>query len=85
MQGEGQSKRRPEAEGELVAVAVRCGEPVTRKTSQAEGAQQCGGCRMLGMTHEVTAPTGLPKVMESAVVQRERPKELDRSIHLWRL
>jgi hypothetical protein len=30
---------------------------------------------MLGKTHRVTAPTGLPKVMESAVVHGRNPQE----------
>lgn len=29
----------------------------------------CLWCRMLGKAHEVPAPTGLPRVMESAVVE----------------
>ncbi len=35
------------------------------------------GCRMLGKTQRVTAPTGLPKAMESAVAQRGRTEQLD--------
>ena len=37
-------------------------------------------CHMLGKTHEVTAPTGLLKVMESAVADRESLARLDRAV-----
>lgn len=39
---------------------------------------------MLGKTHEVTAPTGLLKVMESAVAVQESPEGLDYTIVLQR-
>ena len=39
---------------------------------------------MLGKTHEVTAPTGLLKVMESAVAMQESPKGLDHTVILQR-
>jgi hypothetical protein len=34
------------------------------------------GCRMLGRTQRVTAPTGLPKVMESAVGRAREPRPM---------
>jgi hypothetical protein len=37
---------------------------------------------MLGKTHEVTAPTGLLKVMESAVASQESLARLDQPVIL---